>query len=431
MIVHEENAVSPDRPALVVGYSRSLFLELARLLPAGSIVLLDEPEGARKGKVAEVAQDPGCRELIVEEYLRPGGADTFFLRHPGLRPALVVPAHDYAVPAAARLAERYGLPGAGFGAAQVLRDKELTRAVAAAAGIANPVSRPVASRADVAALWAQVGGPLILKPANRQGAIGTRVIRDRTEISEAWAECAADVAEAEYCLPERDLAPRMLAEQFISGQEFSVEMLYRAGERAFGNATAKVLYEGPRPVELGHHVPAPVPPALIATLLHETERLLAAAGFGTGMVHCEWIVSGGVPYLVECAGRLPGDFIAELISGVYEFDVLGAYAELLRGGDPRCPSEPVQAAVSWHGRAEPGLVAAIDGADEAAAIPGVRTCRVLVAPGQVIGPLRSSWDRAAVVTAYAPSPAQARRIAQDAINTIKVTTVPPALAAGA
>lgn len=431
MIVQKEATMTVSGPVLLVGYSRFLYLELSRFLPDGSVVIVEEPEGVRKGKVAEVAEAPVCRELIVDEYLRPGGADSFFVRHATLNPALVLPGHDYAVPAAARLAERYGLPGAGLGAARILRDKRLMRVVADAAGIANPVSRPVASAAEVAAVWAATGGPLILKPANRQGAIGTRAIRHPGEIDDAWRECADDVTEAEYCLPEREVELRMLAEQLITGPEFSVEMLCRQGRRVFGNVTAKALYEGPRPVELGHFVPAQIPAELTGLLLAQTERLLTAVGFGTGMAHCEWIVQDGVPYLVECAGRIPGDFVPELIQGAYDFDLLRGYAELMRGGEPDCPAEPVQAAVSWHGRAEPGVVVAIEGADEAAALPGVRSCRVLVKAGETVNALRSSFDRTAVVTAYHPSAERALRIAQGAIDTIKITTESRQLAAQA
>lgn len=97
----------------------------------------------------------------------------------------------------------------------------------------------------------------------------------------------------------------MLAEQVVRGEEYSVEMLHSQGRRVFANVTAKVLCPGPYPVELGHLVPAPISGKLTAQLAGETERLLDGIGFGVGLVHCEWIVQDGTPYLVECAGRRP------------------------------------------------------------------------------------------------------------------------------
>ena len=58
-------------------------------------------------------------------------------------PVAILPGVEYAVPFAARLAERYGVPGAGLGAATILSDKALLRAVTSEAGIPNPRSERV------------------------------------------------------------------------------------------------------------------------------------------------------------------------------------------------------------------------------------------------------------------------------------------------
>jgi biotin carboxylase len=413
------------RPVLMVGYSSSLLAEFGRFLPGDGLLILEEPDSVRKrgaGPAAEAA--PVCRELIEEEFLLPAGADRFYLTHQDLDPVAVIPAHDYAVPAAARIAERYRVPGATLGAAEILRDKHLLWLAATAAGIANPLSRPVVSAEEVMALQAEIGGPVIIKPANRQAAIGTQIVRDPEDIPAAWAQCLKHTDES--CLPDRVPELRMLAEQVIRGDEYSVEMLYRSPKREFANVTAKVLYPGPRPVEQGHLVPAPIPPELSGLLIAETERLLAATGFGAGLAHCEWIVQGGTPYLVECAGRQPGDRILELIQGAYDFDIFRAYVDLMSGKTPAEPAgTPPRGAASWHGLAQPGEVISVDGVEEARAVPGVRTCDVSVAAGHTIMPLRSSWDRTAAVTAFADSAAAAKQIAQQAVSLITITTRQP------
>lgn len=416
--------MSHPRPILLVGYSPALITEFGRFLPEGALVVLEEPDPVRKRGARAVAEaNAVCRELVEREFLLPGGADAFYLEHTDLDPVAVVPAHDYAVPAAARIAERYGVPGAGLGAAQILRDKHLLRIVAGATGVGNPVSRPVTSAAEVAAVQAETGGAVIIKPANRQAAIGTLVVTDPADIPAAWEQCLAH--EEEACLPD-DRAPelRMLAEQFVSGDEYSVEMLYGGGERHFANVTAKVLFPGPRPVEQGHLVPAPIDPALADLLVARTEQLLAGIGFGTGLVHCEWIVERGEPYLVECAGRQPGDFILELIQGAYGFDLFRAYADLMSGVRPTGPQGAPQGAVTWHGTADPGEVISIDGLDEARALPGVRRCDVTVEVGKTVQRLRSSWDRTSAVTAYAESPAAALDLAKRAVELIRIETKP-------
>src|SRR5581483_7293543 len=98
-----------------------------------------------------------------------------------LRPAAVIPFAEYGVPFAARLAERCRVPGAGYGAARLLRDKHRQRQVTAAAGIPNPESVPVAGPDEVRKFMTDIGGPVVLKPANRQGAVGTKILRDPAE----------------------------------------------------------------------------------------------------------------------------------------------------------------------------------------------------------------------------------------------------------
>jgi biotin carboxylase len=413
--------MSYPRPVLLVGYSPSLLEEFGRFLPDAGLVILEEPDPVRK-RGARVKAEPAavCRELIEEEFLLPGGADRFYLANRDLDPVAVVPAHEYAVPAAARIAERYGTPGAGLGPAQVLRDKHLLRAVAAAAGVGNPASRPVSSAEEVAAFQAEIGGPVIIKPANRQAAVGTLVVTDPEQISPAWRECVDQ--DEESCLPDRKQELRMLVEQFVRGEEYSVEILYSEGIRVFANVTAKVLCPGPHPVERGHLVPAPIAPDLTELLISETERLLAGVGFGVGLVHCEWIVDGGKPYLIECAGRQPGDYILELIQGAYAFDLFRAYVDMMSGRISPAPTSAVGGAASWYRTSDPGEVISIDGVPAASALPGVKTCLAQVQVGQTVKPLRSSWDRTAVATAHADSATAARKAAERATELIMIET---------
>jgi len=415
--------MTTPRPLLLVGYSSSLLAEFGRQLPAGGLVIVEEPDAIRKrGATAAADASTACRELVAEEFLLPGGAERFYLGHRDLDPIAVIPGHEYAVPAAARLAERYGVPGPSLGAALSLRDKHLLRSVAAGAGIANPASRLVSSAEDVAAFHAEYGGKIIIKPTNRQASLGMRTVTDPERIPETWRECLDQ--DAESTLPDRPQELRMLVEQWVDGPEYSVELLYSNGTLVFGNVTEQLHFPGPYPVEQGHLVPAPISAELTERLIGETVRLLDAVGFGVGLVHCEWIVDDGRPYLVECAGRQPGDYILELIEGAYSFDLYQAYLDLMTGGLPTVPRTAVAGAVTWYRSDEPGEVVSVDGVASAAALPGVKTCAALVEPGKTVNPLRSSWDRTAVVTVHAATAGEAYDVARRATDLIAITTRP-------
>lgn len=407
------------RPVIIVGFIGPL--AGSPKYEAGSMVLVDEPDVIRKRDIeAKMAGVPALRELVSWEYQLPGAADEFYNAYPDLDPAYIVPLVEYATPFAARLAERYGVPGATSGAAQVLRDKELLRRVTRAAGIANPVSTAVDSPDDVRAFMAAHPGPVVLKPANRQASLGTKVLHDPAEVDQAWQECL-DSQDEGILVPDREMPLRMLTETFVSGAEYSVEMLVRAGEPLFTNITEKTLFPGHRPIELGHVLPADLPADTAALLVERTGAVLRAVGFGSGVVHCEWIVSDGVAHLVECAGRFPGDGIVMMIETAYPIAMVDHCYTILRGEEP--PPLPVEAERATAVRflhVPPGEVVSVTGVEEAEAMPGVLHVFLSAEPGEVVRELRSSWDRAGSVMVVADTPGEAAKLAERAIEAIKV-----------
>ncbi|AUI60156.1 ATP-grasp domain-containing protein [Amycolatopsis sp. BJA-103] len=413
-----------ERPILIVGFVTPVLMALTGAEPDGSVILVEEPDVIRKRDLrARLDGSPLVRELIGWEYASPGTADEFYATHRDLDPVAVVPLIEYATPFAARLAERYGLPGASLGAAQILRDKALLRKVSAAAGLANPECATVTGPAEVLAFMAAHPGPVVLKPANRQAAVGTQIVRDPAEAEQAWTSCVEQ--DEGIFVPDRPMELSMLVERYVPGPEYSVEMLVRGGRRLFANVTGKQLYPGPRPVELAHIVPADIPGDLAETLAEQTDRVVAAVGFADGILHCEWIVSDGVPYLVECAGRIAGDGIMEVIDRAYSMELLRSYFMMMRGEPlPELPRRATGGAAVRFVPMEPGVIDAVLGLEEARQAEGVFLVDIQVKPGHRFSGLRSSWDRTGLVMAVADSPAEALRRAEKAAGLIRIEVRP-------
>jgi len=417
------DAARADGPLILVGYAKVWMTELGKFAPDGSLIFVEEPDVARKRSVHAATEGAAVMRGVVEwEFHLDGSADCFYHQHRELRPSAVIPVVEYAVPFAARLAERYGIVGAGYGAARLLRNKHLLRYVTAVAGVPNPASVEVTGPDEVKAFMAEVGGPIVLKPANRQAAVGTKIIREPAEIERAWIECT-DQDEGVF-VPDRPMPLEMLAERFVRGEEFSVEMMISGGRPVFGAPTRKFLFPGPRPIEQGHLHPADIDPELSRRLVEDTARVLAAVGMDSGFVHCEWMVEDGVPHLIECAGRMAGDGIIELVIHAWQFDVVGQYVAMMQGKPlAEIPAEPTRYAAVWLSRAPVGVVESVDGVAEAQAIPGVHTL-IVPSVGEDVHELRSSWDRPALVTAEAVTPAGALAAAQQAIDLIAVKIRP-------
>ncbi|MEU6484232.1 ATP-grasp domain-containing protein [Streptomyces sp. NPDC046887] len=410
-----------QQPWIIVGYVN--VLPYIKEFAPGSVIVIDEPDVIRKQDVKNALEGAAMlRELIEWEYQLPAAADEFFNTYPDLAPAVVAPLVEYATPFAARLAERYGVPGAGAGASAIMRDKSLLRRVTRAAGVLNPASREVGSVAEVREFAAAHPGPLVLKPANRQASVGTKVLHSLEGLDAAWEECTSQ--DEGDRVPDRDRELRMLIEQFVHGDEYSVELLVSEGETLFSNVTGKVLFPGPRPIELGHTVPAAgISAELDALLVDRTEAVLRAVGFGSGMVHCEWIVSDGRPYLVECAGRFPGDGIPMLIEEAYGINLAGAFYTVMQGRRPEpLPRQAAGGAAVRFMEAVPGEVVSVDGTDEARKLPGVLSLSLHLKPGDTVNELRSSWDRVGSVMTSGPTAADALRTAEAVVDAIRITT---------
>ncbi|WP_405406164.1 ATP-grasp domain-containing protein [Streptomyces sp. NBC_01104] len=406
---------------VAVGLSVALLADLEPLLPARSVLVLDEPDTikARDGRARAAAFScvAGLVEAPTQDEAGAGLLGGLVARPPRLK--AVIPALEYGVVAAAALADAWGAPGAGTEAARLLRDKALLREASQRLGIDQPAWEVVEGPDGVDLFRGRFGGRCVVKPANRQASLGVRLLDRGSDSAALWAETAAadeTRMRARYALP-----PKYLVEQRLDGPEFSVEALVQEGEVRFANVTAKSVQHTAVPVEMGHVVPAELPSRTAESLLSATRRLMKATGFRTGVVHAEWILHEDRPHLVECAGRLPGDSIDQLINLSYACNLTEDYLHLLEGQAPVDRAPARRASAIRFLASGPGLVTAVEGAAEAARAPGVVECEVDVEAGTAVGAVTSSWDRLGHVIAVGDDPAEAAARAVDAAGLVRIT----------
>lgn len=406
---------------LLVGFSKALLGGVGGL-PDGSVTVLEEPDVWRKKGLAEaVAGYPMVGEVLFSEYFESSAfLEVVVAAHAASPFGAVVPGVEYAVPAAALAAARLGLPGAGVEAARTLRDKLRLRETASAAGVANPRFAEVRSGAEIRRFAGS--GPVVVKPAGRQASLGVHLL-DRLDDAEALWETVRGEREGPQ-LPDRELPMRFLAEERLRGPEHSVEALVAGGEPVFVNVTRKTVLEGEFPVETAHLLPAPLERDTAGALDRAMRALLAATGFGTGIVHAEWILTGTGPVLVECAGRLPGDHIMDLLGLAYDLDPFAALVDLLHGRSPRAPGGAARAAAIGFVVAPAGVVRRVGSVEAALAQPGVTAASLTAEPGAVLGPCRSSWDRLGHAIVVGADAAEAERRLRDALEALAVETEP-------
>lgn len=412
-----------DITHVVVGYSSVLLPQLARVLCPGSVWVLEEPDIIDVREVAEqVRSMPVVGALTgapTQAERDPERLAGLIGRPPGVR--AVLPGVEYGVVAAACLAETWGLPGAGLTAARTLRDKALLRRCAATVGLAQPRWASATGPGDVAAFRNTHGGRCVLKPTGRQASIGVQLLSAADDVEAAWRACTG-VDEWEMRSDRaRDLVEHLVEER-LDGPEVSVETLVGGGRVLFGNVTAKSVLAGAHPVETGHVLPAELPADIGERLQQCVRQLIAATGFGSGILHSEWILVGGsLPHLVECAARLPGDGITTLIDLAYGGSLVADLTRVLEGVAPVRSSRAGRvAAVQFFTGHGAGDVAAIHGVEQARRADGVAEVELEVSVGSRLEPVVSSMERPRHVIAVGSTAQEATARARAAVALIRL-----------
>ena len=409
---------------VMVGFGAALMPDLDRLLPPRSLLVVEEADVVLARDVAERAAAHACFARLVTAPIHDEDDLSAVLTAVERPPAVcaVLPGVEYGVSAAAALADRWGLQGAGP-AARILRDKGLLREAAERAGIPQPRWRRVAGPDDVRAFRAESGGRCVLKPANRQGSLGVQLLDSDDDVDQAWALTVG--SDEPRLRARRALPTSFLAEERLDGPEVSVECVVFKGQILFTNVTGKEVRPGRHPVEAGHRVPALLPEEATERLAAAMASLVPAIGFGTGVLHAEWILRDGLrPYLVECAGRVPGDSIHELIDHAHGGSLVGDLITVLGGSDEVGPRPARRHAAIRFLDCPQGTVESVSGVETARELPGVVRVHVGDLVGRTVGAAASSQERVGYVMVAAATAEEARQRLEAAVSRIVVTVRP-------
>jgi D-alanine-D-alanine ligase len=114
--------------------------------------------------------------------------------------------------------EWLGIPytGSGVLASALTMDKLKTKRVVMGAGFAAPEYSVLSSPADLPRALADIGLPLIVKPASQGSSVGISKVKSAAELPRAYAEALR-------------VDPVVFAERFIAGEELTVGVLQNRG----------------------------------------------------------------------------------------------------------------------------------------------------------------------------------------------------------
>jgi len=290
---------------------------------------------------------------------------------------------------AARLRERFGVPGMTVDAVNGFRDKQVMKERVAAAGLRVPLAMRASTITQTHAAAERIGFPLIVKPIAGAGSADTYR--------------ADDAAGLDAILARIRHVPEVSCEEFVDGDEYTFDTVSIAGVPAFANV-AQYL---PRPlIARTNEWISPIiitvrdlaQPAL-ADGIALGHAVLGALGMGDGFTHMEWFrKADGEVVFGEIGCRPGGAHLVDQMNYTCDIDLFREWARAVCWGTFAAPTaRKYNAAIIFKRAKGHGRITRIDGLREFLDRHGEHVVEQRLLPP---GSQRRDWKKTLVSDGY-------------------------------
>jgi hypothetical protein len=245
---------------------------------------------------------------------------------------------------ASRLGSELGLRFPPWEAIARCRSKFETKKTWTGRGVASPIASIASSLTETLSFFKSHGENMVLKPVAGSGSELLFYCKDEPDVRKA-------VTILEEELPKRRGNPLFrpfpnpagdslidpcgcwVAEEFISGPEFSCDFVLQDEEVFFIRETGKIkATDKPFGSVLAYTFPPRYPAGFQKRTLKEVlKKATNSLGFDWGYFMVDYILHQGAPILIEMTPRPGGDSIPELVSAATSLDTLALYLDFVQG----------------------------------------------------------------------------------------------------
>jgi biotin carboxylase len=283
--------------------------------------------------------------------------------------------------ATSALATTLGLTFHDLYTVEGLTDKGVQRSRLRASGVDSTAWAVISSVAQWDSVVADLGLPVVVKPARGVASRNAILIQER---GEGRAEIDRLLREEEVVVAEEYLRGIPVPAPF--GDYVSVESVVCQGERCHFAVTGK-FQQGPPFRESGHFWPAQLDPSTRDTVITLADRALEALDVRTGLLHTEVKLTPDGPRIIEVNGRM-GGYMAELAWRSAAVDLIDVAAQIACGARlvvPPIDTDRVFFQYTTPGPTAHGKVTAVCRPDALKGVAGVTSYQPLVRPGAEVG----------------------------------------------
>lgn len=320
-------------------------------------------------------------------------------------------ATDMPMRALAAATTAIGLPGISYDTAVKSTDKgEMIKAFEAA-GVEHPWYYIIEDESQLQSILDRASYPCVMKPTDNAGNRGVCYIDSENELIEQYAYSH-----------ENSRCGRVIIEEYLEGNEVSVEIIVYQGNVHILAVTDKLTQGKPYFVEIGHAEQSMLPTDTVDAIKDLAKRAVKAVGIDNSPAHVEIMVTPTGPKMVELGSRMGGGCITtHLVPLSTGIDMIQSVMNMALGMKPDVTPKFNRGAALRHIVGLEGIIKSIDGIDEAQSIEEVNEVTILKEIGDKVHYFKNGSDRIGYVIASANSTTEAIRMCEEALSKIKIT----------
>ncbi|RUU90431.1 ATP-grasp domain-containing protein [Mesorhizobium sp. M7A.F.Ca.MR.176.00.0.0] len=313
-----------------------------------------------------------------------------------------------------KLCQYFDLPGPNPASIERCCDKFVQRQLLAEAGVPVPAYRLAADATDIGSSAAEIGLPVVLKPAVGSCSSGVKLCRNADEVAEHTT----------YLFGGKHIwrsSPRVMVEEFANGPFYSADIM---GTEVVGVETVD-FDRPPHFVFRQLTFPAPLTDEEYQRIADVSRSCLRALGLGWGPTNIEFRWTKRGPVVIEVNPRLPGGPNPRLVQLAYGIDLFTEHIKLVIGDQWNLRRTNSHTAVAR--RLIPdrdGIFDWINGDTRAAAVPGVVEVKLEIEPKTPIVRKGDWGDCIGSIIAVSPTLAGTEAILQTAVDLIDWSITP-------
>lgn len=323
-------------------------------------------------------------------------------------------ASDMPMRTVAAVGKALGLPTIDEETALKATDKARMRDALRCGGVPVPCYYRVETESEFLAAAEKLradGFKPIVKPADNSGSRGVDLIEENSDHISAYENAK-----------KYSRSGAVLVEEYMEGDEVSVETMAVNGKVEVVRITDKITTGAPRFVETGHTQPSRLSPEIQSEIARVAIAANAAIGIKNGPSHTEIKITDGGAKVVEIGARLGGDCITtHLVPLSCGVDLVECCIRVALGETPDITRKFERGSAIRYFNQKAGVIEKIDGAEEAKGMAGVKEVSVVHGVGETITDVIDSASRVGYVVADGEDAAAAAANAENAAAKIKIT----------